>query len=96
MAKKNGLRTIAFGYRDYDIDTWNTIASEHNNFLRETDRHSLEEDLVFLAAFGLNDDLRDGVPEVIGKLYRGNVNVRMISGDNLETAIEVAKKAGIL
>jgi magnesium-transporting ATPase (P-type) len=49
-----------------------------------------------LATFGLNDDLRDGVPSVIEKLYLGGVNVRMISGDNILTAIEAAKSAGIL
>jgi magnesium-transporting ATPase (P-type) len=52
--------------------------------------------LTFLAAFALNDELRDGVNEVVSKLFRGGVNVRMISGDNLDTAVEVAKKAGIL
>ena len=64
--------------------------------MKESDRHVLEEGLVFLAGFGLNDDLREGVPEVIGKLFKGGVNVRMISGDNLDTATEQAKKAGIL
>ena len=40
--------------------------------------------------------MRQGVGEAIDKLYEGGVNVRMISGDHLKTAIEVAKKAGIL
>jgi magnesium-transporting ATPase (P-type) len=64
--------------------------------LKEADRTVLEEGLVFLAGFGLNDELRDGVQEVISKLFKGGVNVRMISGDNIDTATEVAKKAGIL
>ena len=49
-----------------------------------------------MAAFGLNDELRDGVNEVISKLFRGGVNVRMLSGDNIETATYVAKLSGIL
>lgn len=64
--------------------------------MREQDRFVLEQDLTFLAAFGLNDDLRDGVPEIVEKLYAGGVNVRMISGDNIYTAIEAAKNSGIL
>lgn len=49
-----------------------------------------------MVAFALSDDLRPGVTEVIQKLYNGGVNVRMISGDNLYTAVETAKLAGIL
>ena len=56
----------------------------------------LEQDLTFLAAFGLNDDLREGVPEIIDKLYEGGINVRMVSGDNILTAIEAAKNSRIL
>lgn len=52
--------------------------------------------MIFLASFALNDELREGVPEVIEKLFRGGVNVRMISGDHMETAKSVARKAGIL
>jgi magnesium-transporting ATPase (P-type) len=40
--------------------------------------------------------MRDGVPDIIKAIYAGGTNVRMISGDNLYTAIELAKKAGIL
>lgn len=56
----------------------------------------LESGLTFAAAFGLNDNLRPGVAQVIGKLFEGQVNVRMISGDNIHTAIYAAQKAGIL
>lgn len=51
---------------------------------------------MFLASFGLNDDLRENVHEIVTKLFRGGVNVRMISGDNLDTAKVAAKRAQIL
>jgi len=85
------LRTIAFAYRDYQNEEWEYLKDANNRFLKETDRHVLESELTFLVGFGLNDDLRDGVTDVIGKLFRGGVNVRMISGDNIETATYVAK-----
>jgi P-type E1-E2 ATPase len=44
----------------------------------------------------LNDELKFGIAESIRKLNLGKINVRMISGDNIYTAIECAKKAGIL
>lgn len=46
----------------------------------------VEEDLTFVAAFGLQDNLREGVSDSIRKLENARIQVRMISGDNLETA----------
>jgi P-type Ca2+ transporter type 2B len=61
MAKQLGLRTLAFAYRDYPDDEWATLREQNNNFLLETDRHeALESELTFLAAFGLQDELREG------------------------------------
>lgn len=52
--------------------------------------------MTFLASFALKDELRDGVHNVIDKLFNSGINVRMISGDNIETAKAVAREAGIL
>ena len=49
-----------------------------------------------MAGFGLNDELREGVKESIEKLRAAGISTRMISGDNMETAIACAIKAGIL
>lgn len=45
----------------------------------------------------MKDRLRDKVQSVVNAVkYNGYVNVRMISGDHIETARAVAIKAGIL
>lgn len=93
---KKGLRTLAFAYKDIDVNEWESLQEQHNNFENEKDREILENDLTFAVAFGLNDDLRPGVDVAIRKLFDGQINVRMISGDNIHTAIACAKKAGIL
>ncbi len=93
---KQGLRTIAFAYKDISNDEWEELKSEHNNFVTEEDRAKLEQRLHFVAVFGLNDELRPGVDQAIRKLFEGQINVRMISGDNLSTAIICAQRAGIL
>jgi P-type E1-E2 ATPase len=54
------------------------------------------KDLCMVAAFGLEDPLREGVADCIGKLAEGGINVRIFSGDHLYTAIWAAEKAGIL
>ena len=79
---KKGLKTIAYAYKDISYYDWEFIKKKHNNYETERDRLSLEKDFTFVAAFGLTDDLRDGVKEAILKLNEGDINVRMISGDN--------------
>lgn len=43
-----------------------------------------------MICFALDDDLREGVSEIIKKLNVGGVIVRMISGDHKDTAVAVA------
>lgn len=93
---KKGLRTILYAYKDMDSDYWEELQAQNNNFANESDRYIIEKDLTFVAAFGINDDLREGVKESIEKLRSAYINTRMISGDNLHTAIACAIKAGIL
>ena len=58
---KQGLRTIAYAYKDISTDEWEEIKAEHNNFESEEDRAKLETRLNFVAVFGLNDELRPQV-----------------------------------
>jgi magnesium-transporting ATPase (P-type) len=69
---------------------------DYNNFVVEKDREVVETDLTFVAAFGLDDKLREGVKQSIEKLRAASINTRMISGDNLHTAIACAIQAGII
>ncbi len=93
---KIGLRTIALAYKDYDVDQFRAQYDETNGFEDEESQAQLETDLTFLAAFGLQDDLRPGAEESIRKAQDGQITVRMVSGDNINTAKSVAIKAGIL
>lgn len=95
MARK-GLRTLLYAYKDMDSDHWEDLQAQNNNFVSESDRYIIENDLTFVAAFGLNDELREGVKDSIEKLRAASINTRMISGDNIHTAVACAIKAGIL
>ena len=54
-------------------------------------------DMTLLGLFGLHDPLREGVrSSVLWAKESGMMNVRLISGDHLETARAVAFRAGIL
>merc|ERR1711871_667282 len=45
---------------------------------------------------GIEDPLRDAVPEAIRKCNVAGVDVRMVTGDNIDTAVAISKQAGIL
>lgn len=45
---------------------------------------------------GIKDPLRDGIQDAVRQCNEGGVTVRMVTGDNKQTAIAIAKEAGIL
>lgn len=45
---------------------------------------------------GIQDPLRASVRESIDKCKKAGITVRMITGDNAETAFAIAKECGIL
>lgn len=48
-----------------------------------------------LATFGFEDQLREGIVEVIDELYKGGTNTRIISGDHKDVVTHIAKQLGI-
>uniref|UniRef100_A0A8C8SBT4 Calcium-transporting ATPase n=1 Tax=Pelusios castaneus TaxID=367368 RepID=A0A8C8SBT4_9SAUR len=82
----NGLRTICLAFRDFsahaepDWDSENEILSE----------------LTCIAVVGIEDPVRTEVPEAIQKCQRAGITVRMVTGDNINTARAIATKCGIL
>ena len=57
---------------------------------------ALETNLVLDAVFGIKDPLRPDVTAAVRTCQRAGVFVRMITGDNIETAKAIAKECGIL
>lgn len=45
---------------------------------------------------GIKDPLREGIADAVRRCNEGGVRVRMVTGDNKQTAIAIAKEAGIL
>lgn len=93
---KQGYRCLAFAHKDMSVDEFNQLKEDHNNFTSEADRESIERDFTFTVLFGLNDPLREHILESVLYANKGEINVRMISGDHIETAKAVAVKAGII
>jgi Ca2+ transporting ATPase len=93
---REGYRAIAFAYKDIPLDDFIEMKNDSNNFESQQDRLLFEQDLVFVGLFALKNDLRKKVFESVQLAQKGGCNVRMISGDNLETCKSVAIKAGII
>lgn len=95
MASKP-LRVIAFAYHVMDLEEWNNGFGEAARIFEQ----ALDEkhiNFTFLGAFGLKDGLRPNVKSAVKYVQeKGHLQIRMISGDHIETARKVAHKAGIL
>uniref|UniRef100_A0A8C9TDM2 Calcium-transporting ATPase n=1 Tax=Scleropages formosus TaxID=113540 RepID=A0A8C9TDM2_SCLFO len=82
----DGLRTICVAYRDFTGDTEPSWDNENE----------ILTDLTCIAVVGIEDPVRPEVPEAISKCQRAGITVRMVTGDNINTARAIATKCGIL
>ncbi|MBI2665158.1 cation-transporting P-type ATPase, partial [Candidatus Woesearchaeota archaeon] len=55
----------------------------------------IEKDLIFVGFAGMEDPAREEVKEAISQCHGAGINVKMITGDNKETAIAIAKEVGL-
>ncbi|KAF3690035.1 Plasma membrane calcium-transporting ATPase 2 [Channa argus] len=90
-----GLRTICVAYRDFPSNpepNWD----DENNIL---------SDLTAICVVGIEDPVRPevnvlymetDVPDAIQKCQRAGITVRMVTGDNINTARAIAIKCGII
>ncbi|XP_072564818.1 plasma membrane calcium-transporting ATPase 4-like isoform X1 [Paramormyrops kingsleyae] len=82
----DGLRTICLAMRDFPGDTEPNWDNENE----------ILSDLTCIAVVGIEDPVRPEVPEAISKCQRAGITVRMVTGDNINTARAIATKCGIL
>lgn len=78
------------------VEEFELLKHNFNNFETEADREALENHLTFVGVFALNDPIRDKVLRSVQFAKRGHINVRLVSGDNLDTAKACAIQAGIM
>ncbi|XP_062977268.1 plasma membrane calcium-transporting ATPase 2 isoform X2 [Elgaria multicarinata webbii] len=82
----DGLRTICVAFRDFP-------SSPEPEWENEND---ILTDLTCICVVGIEDPVRPEVPEAIRKCQRAGITVRMVTGDNINTARAIAIKCGIL
>ena len=102
-----GLKPLTYAFKQIKVEELNQLLQQ---FPQESDdfRNSLESNLIYLGTFGLDDPVSDNVHKPIHMIRFGHnddnielrdnnqVNVRMVTGDHLETAKYVALKTNIV
>lgn len=102
---REGLRTLCIAQkelteeefkvfsREYDI----AAASVHNREERlEEVSDAIERDLILLGGTAIEDRLQDGVPDTIALLAEAGIKLWVLTGDKVETAINIGFSCNLL
>ncbi|KAI6187513.1 Calcium-transporting ATPase [Aphelenchoides besseyi] len=92
----DGLRTIGLAYKDYvtgDPAENEYLFDENMNL---EDEETIREGMTAIAVVGIQDPVRPEVRDAIDKCQRAGITVRMVTGDNINTARSIATACGIL
>lgn len=82
-------------YSDYGQSGYRTIAVCEKIVIENTISKDLENQMVFVGFILLNDPVKTGIKEAIGRLHKLEVQLKIITGDNQNIARSVAQKIGI-
>ncbi|XP_066385394.1 phospholipid-transporting ATPase 3-like isoform X2 [Miscanthus floridulus] len=94
-----GLRTLCLAYRDLSreqYESWNEKFVQAKSSLRDRDKkldevaELIEKDLVLVGCTAIEDKLQEGVPTCIETLSAAGIKIWVLTGDKMETAINIA------
>ncbi|KAL2093381.1 hypothetical protein ACEWY4_010693 [Coilia grayii] len=101
-----GLRTLALAYKVLDEDVFGEWSKRllYATTMLDTNRDQLlnqlyeevEQDLMLLGATAVEDKLQEGVPETIACLSLANIKIWVLTGDKLETAMNIGYSCNML
>ena len=91
------LRVLAFAYRDFetaqDWDKMITYQTEEQKGVGECP--AVEDNLTLIGLLGFQDPVRPEVPDAVLACQKAGIFVRMVTGDNMETAKAIARQCNI-
>ncbi|KAK9025171.1 hypothetical protein V6N11_065067 [Hibiscus sabdariffa] len=101
-----GLRTLALAYKkleESEYSAWNTefqkaktsIGADRDIML-ENAAEMMEKDLILIGATAVEDKLQKGVPKCIDKLAQAGLKLWVLTGDKMETAINIGFSCSLL
>ena len=92
---EDSMRTLIFGYKNLTEEEI-TKAREENPEDDLAFFNVLAKGLCYAFMVGIRDDNREDVPEAIKKCHHAGIIVRMVTGDNINTAVAISKDVGII
>jgi phospholipid-translocating ATPase len=102
---EDGLRTLCLASRQLDEDEYRAWSRKHSEaskavhgreVLLDALADELERGLRLLGATAIEDRLQEGVPECIERLQRAGLRIWVLTGDKLETAINIGFSCRLL
>ncbi|KAL8532568.1 hypothetical protein ACS0TY_008962 [Phlomoides rotata] len=95
----SGLRTLCLAYKNLNSDVyenWNEKYIQAKSALRDREKkldevsELIEKDLILIGCTAIEDKLQEGVPACIETLARAGIKIWVLTGDKMETAINIA------
>jgi phospholipid-transporting ATPase len=94
----DGLRTLCLAYRELDAqlyEFWNEKFIQAKSALRDREKkldevgELIEKELILLGCTAIEDKIQEGVPTCIETLSRAGIKIWVLTGDKMETAINI-------
>lgn len=82
--QKQGMRTLALAYKEL-TDADSPIS----------DGQVVANDLTLLGVVAIADPVRPDVPDAIAECQNAGINIKMVTGDTANTAIEIGRQIGL-
>jgi phospholipid-translocating ATPase len=76
-------------------DAKNLVSADQEQIVEDI-LQKIEKDLILLGATAVEDKLQDGVPECIDKLAQAGIKLWVLTGDKMETAINIGFACSLL
>ncbi|AMV26367.1 Calcium-transporting ATPase [Gemmata sp. SH-PL17] len=89
-AAGDAMRTLAFAHAELPADFPREESAIHDR------RAEIENGLIFDGWVGIRDPLRDDVKEAVRQCRTAGIEVKMITGDTIETATAIGREIGLL
>ncbi|OBT82867.1 hypothetical protein VE02_08568 [Pseudogymnoascus sp. 03VT05] len=105
MFAREGLRTLCIAERELDpaeYSKWNqeyevaSFAIHNREDKMEAVADSIERDLTLLGGTAIEDRLQEGVPDTIALLANAGIKLWVLTGDKVETAINIGFSCNLL
>lgn len=102
---EKGLRTLLLGYKEISVEDFQNFELKFNEASTSIDSreeklkhlaNSIESNIIVLGCTAVEDSLQDDVPQTIQDIRNAGINIWMLTGDKLETAINIGRTCSLI